>query len=95
MSNLETSMVLIMDVFDQYACAEGKKDTLTKEEFRKLMEKELPGILQSGKGKDDCDKLLKDLDANGDSEIDFKEFVTLVATFTFVAHERFQKVAKK
>ncbi|XP_018416915.1 PREDICTED: protein S100-P-like [Nanorana parkeri] len=95
MTELETVMVLIMDVFDKYAGTEGKKETLTKTELKNLMENELPGILKGAKGKDDCDKLLKDLDENGDSEIDFKEFVIFVASFTCLVHERFQESAKK
>ncbi|KAM5194145.1 protein S100-P [Mantella aurantiaca] len=95
MTQLETAMVLIMDVFDKYACTEGKKDTLTKEELKKMMETEFPGFVKNGKGKDDCDKLLKDLDANGDSEVDFQEFVIFVASFTCLVHEKFQKCAKK
>ncbi|XP_040191873.1 protein S100-P [Rana temporaria] len=91
MTQLETSMVLLMKVFDTYACAEGKKETLSKEELKKLMEKELPGFLQGGKGKEDCDKLMKDLDENGDCEVDFKEFVIFIATITCLVHNKFQK----
>ncbi|XP_072263244.1 protein S100-P [Pyxicephalus adspersus] len=95
MTELETAMVLVMNVFDKYACTEGKKETLTNNELKKLLEKELPGILQGAKGKDDCDKLLKTLDENKDSEIDFNEFLVLVASVTCMAHQRFQKSPKK
>ncbi|XP_018416918.1 PREDICTED: protein S100-P-like [Nanorana parkeri] len=91
MSELETAMVLIMDVFDKYAGAEGKKGTLTKTEMKNLLENEFPMFIQAGKGKDDCDKLINDLDENGDSEVDFQEFVILVVTFTCLVHERFQE----
>ncbi|XP_018416916.1 PREDICTED: protein S100-P-like [Nanorana parkeri] len=91
MSELETAMVLIMDVFDKYAGAEGKKGTLTKTEMKKLLENEFPMLLQGGKGKDNCDKLINDLDENGDSEVDFQEFVILVTTLTCLVHEKCQK----
>ncbi|XP_073466573.1 protein S100-P [Aquarana catesbeiana] len=95
MTELETSMALLIEVFDKYACTEGKKETLTKEELKKLMEKELPGFLRGSKGKENCDKLMKDLDENGDSEVDFNEFVIFVATLTCLVHDKFQKCDKK
>lgn len=36
------------------------------------------------------DKLLKDLDANGDAEVDFSEFIVLVAALTTACHKYFQ-----
>ncbi|KAM3940908.1 protein S100-P-like [Leptodactylus fuscus] len=88
MTELETAICLIMNVFDKYSCTEGKKDTLTKGELKTLMEKELPEIMRKAKSKDDCDKLMKDLDDNGDDEVDFKEFLILVSALTFRAHSR-------
>ncbi|XP_075705132.1 protein S100-P [Rhinoderma darwinii] len=95
MTELETAIAYIIDVFDKYSCTEGKKDTLTKGELKTLMEKELPGILGNAKEKDDCDKLLKDLDENGDSEVDFQEFIIFVAALTCLGHARFEKMPKK
>ncbi|KAG9465467.1 protein S100-P-like [Eleutherodactylus coqui] len=95
MSHLETAIALLISVFDQYACGEGKKDTLSKAELKTMMEKELPGILGNAKDKDDCDKLLKDLDENGDNEVDFQEFIIFVAALTCLGHERFEKMPKK
>lgn len=43
---------------------------------------------QAAKNKEDVDKLLKDLDFNGDSEVDFGEFVVLVAALTCACHDR-------
>ncbi|XP_018416914.1 PREDICTED: protein S100-P-like [Nanorana parkeri] len=95
MTQLENAVLLLINVFDKYADTDGKKESLTKAELKKLLECELPGLLQGGKGKDDCDKLIKDLDENGDSEVDFKEFIIFVASFTCLAHEKFQKCAQK
>ncbi|EHB03668.1 Protein S100-P [Heterocephalus glaber] len=91
MTELETAIGLIIDVFSRYATSEGSKQSLTKGELKTLMEKELPGFLQSGKDKDTVDKLLKDLDANGDAEVDFNEFMVFVATLTSVCHSFFVK----
>ncbi|XP_075435055.1 protein S100-P [Ascaphus truei] len=87
MSELETAMVMMMDVFDKYASAEGSKETLTKGEMKTLLEKELPGMLMSAKEQDSTDQLLKNLDENGDSELDFDEFIVFVAALTRLAHK--------
>ncbi|XP_044137631.1 protein S100-P-like [Bufo gargarizans] len=95
MSDLETAMALFIGVFDHFACSEGKKDTLSKGEFKALLEKELPGLMKNAKGKDECGQLLKDLDENKDNEVDFKEFLIFIAALTYLGHERFQQTCKK
>ncbi|XP_018529793.1 protein S100-P [Lates calcarifer] len=88
MTQLETAMALLMKTFDTYAASEGNKDTLSKVEAKALLEKEMPGLLKAAKNPDEVDKLLKGLDFNGDSEIDFNEFVVLVAALTCACHNR-------
>ncbi|XP_063779741.1 protein S100-P [Pseudophryne corroboree] len=95
MTELETAIVMIIDVFDKYASTEGDKNSLTKGELKTLFEKELPGFIENAKDKDACDKILKDLDHDGDSKIDFNEFIVFVATLTSIGHERFADVPKK
>lgn len=46
MTELETAMGLVINVFARYAAGEGSKQSLTKSELKVLMEKELPGFLQ-------------------------------------------------
>lgn len=46
MTELETAISMILDVFAKYSGAEGNKQSLTKGELKTLMEKELPGFLQ-------------------------------------------------
>ncbi|XP_070710857.1 protein S100-P-like [Pempheris klunzingeri] len=91
MTQLETAMAILIKTFDTYAAGEGKKDTLTKAEAKALLEKELPGLLKMTKNQDEVDKLLKGLDFNGDSEVDFSEFVVLVAALTCACHNRCPK----
>ncbi|XP_075044905.1 protein S100-P-like [Mixophyes fleayi] len=79
MTELETAMAMIMDVFHRYARTEGNKNTLTKGEVKTLMEKELPGMLQKAKDKDACEKIMKDLDENSNLQMDFNEFIVLVS----------------
>lgn len=53
------------------------------------------GLIQSGKDRDAVDKLLRDLDANGDAEVDFSEFVVFVAALTSACHKYFVQAAPK
>ncbi|XP_044137173.1 protein S100-P-like [Bufo gargarizans] len=80
MTKLETAIDQIISVCHQYASTEGNKDTLSKGDLKTMMENELPELMKNAKGKDECDQLLKDLDENGDSEVDFQEFIRLLAT---------------
>ncbi|XP_025743531.1 protein S100-P [Callorhinus ursinus] len=91
MTELETAMGMIINVFARYAGGEGNKQSLTKGELKVLMEKELPGFLQTKRDRDAVDKLLKDLDANGDAEVDFNEFIVFVAMLTAACHKFFER----
>ncbi|XP_042257375.1 protein S100-P-like [Thunnus albacares] len=91
MTQLETAMALLMKTFDTYAAGEGSKDSLTNNEVKTLLEKELPGMLKAAKNPGEVDKLLKGLDFNGDSTVDFNEFVVLVAALTCACHNRMCK----
>lgn len=51
--------------------------------------------LQSGKDKNAIDKVFKNLDENGDSQVDFKEFVLFVAALTCCCHKYFEQNAAK
>ncbi|KAM6132762.1 protein S100-P [Pterocles gutturalis] len=95
MSQLETAMGMTIAVFDKYAKSDGKRQTLTKAELRTLLEKELANFLLSGKDKAAIDSVFKNLDENGDSQVDFKEFVIFVAALTCCCHEYFEQNAAK
>uniref|UniRef100_A0A3Q3EAZ5 S100 calcium binding protein P n=1 Tax=Labrus bergylta TaxID=56723 RepID=A0A3Q3EAZ5_9LABR len=86
--SLHNSHGLLMKTFDTYAGAEGRKDSLSKAEVKTLLEKEMPGLL---KNQSEVDKLIQGLDFNGDSEVDFSEFVVLVAAVTCACHDRCSK----
>ncbi|KFV97435.1 PREDICTED: protein S100-P [Eurypyga helias] len=95
MSQLETAMGMTIAVFDKYAKTDCNRQTLSKAELKTLLEKELPNFLSSGKDKAAIDKVFKNLDENGDSQVDFKEFVVFVAALTCCCHAYFeQQVAK-
>ncbi|XP_051231295.1 protein S100-P-like [Dicentrarchus labrax] len=88
MTQLETAMAILMKTFDKYAAGDSNKDTLSKAEAKTLLETELPGLLKAAKNPGEVEKLLKGLDFNGDSEVDFSEFVVLVAALTCACHNR-------
>lgn len=48
-------------------------------------------FLQAAKNQAEVDKLLNGLDFNGDAEIDFSEFVVMVAALTCACHDRCKK----
>ncbi|KFQ13405.1 Protein S100-P, partial [Leptosomus discolor] len=52
-------------------------------------------LLQSGKDKNAIDKVFKNLDENGDSHVDFKEYVIFVAALTRCCHQYFEQKAAK
>ncbi|XP_063315934.1 protein S100-P-like [Pelobates fuscus] len=79
MSELENAIIMIVDVFDKYACTEGNKRTLTKGEMKTLMEKELPRLYSNAKKKDASAKLLKDLDDDSSVYVNFEKFIDLLA----------------
>ena len=67
MSQLGLAMAIIVEVFARYGGTDSNKQSLNKGELKVLLEKELLGFLQSRRDKDAMDKLLKDLDTNGDA----------------------------
>ncbi|XP_056411071.1 protein S100-P-like [Hyla sarda] len=91
MTELETAMNLLIDVFDKYSIVKDtgeRKKTLTKGTMKTLLDKELPGMVKNAKDKEEGDKLLKNLDENRDSEMDFKEFLECVAALTCMGDEK-------
>ncbi|XP_040411836.1 protein S100-P [Cygnus olor] len=95
MSQLETAMGMATAVFDKYAKTEDDTQTLTKAELKTLLEKELPNFLSTGKDKGAIDKVFRNLDENGDFQVDFKEFVIFVAALTCCCHKYFEQKAAK
>ncbi|NXU56556.1 S100P protein, partial [Turnix velox] len=93
MSQLETAMGMTIAVFDKYAKSDGNRRTLSKGELKSLLEKELPNFLSSGKDKEAIDTTFRNLDENGDSQVDFKEFIIFVAALTACCHKYFEQKA--
>ncbi|XP_034409454.1 protein S100-A10b [Cyclopterus lumpus] len=99
MTELENCMESLITIFHRYADEDGDGKTLSKKELSKLIETELPAFLKCQKNPKVVDDIRKDLDQNGDSKVDFEEFLSLVVGLSiacekcFVLHE--QKKGKK
>ncbi|XP_016123287.1 protein S100-A1-like [Sinocyclocheilus grahami] len=94
-SDLERAMETLITVFHRYASKEsGNKSTLNRRELKLLMETELANFMKSQKDPAAVDKIMRDLDANGDGEVDFEEFVSLVVGLS-IACEQIYKMHKQ
>ncbi|KAF7210956.1 protein S100-A10a [Nothobranchius furzeri] len=94
-SDLETAMQLLITVFHRYAAKDDHNNTLSRRELRLLMENELSNFLKSQKDPHTIDKIMKDLDANGDGQVDFEEFVSLVVGLSVACEQCYQTHLKK
>ncbi|XP_051577152.1 protein S100-A1-like [Myxocyprinus asiaticus] len=89
-SDLERAMETMIVVFHRYAGREGISTTLSRRELKQLMETELSSFLKSQKDAAAVDKIMKDLDANGDGEVNFEEFVSLVVGLSIACEQIYQ-----
>uniref|UniRef100_A0A6I8PFZ0 Protein S100-A1 n=2 Tax=Ornithorhynchus anatinus TaxID=9258 RepID=A0A6I8PFZ0_ORNAN len=88
-SELEQAMESLINVFHTHSGKEGDKYKLSKKELKELLQAELAGFLDAQKDAEAVDKILKDLDENGDGEVDFQEYVVLVAALTVACNTFF------
>ncbi|XP_063067785.1 protein S100-B [Engraulis encrasicolus] len=89
MSGLENAMGTLIEVFHKYAEKEGDKHKLKKSELKDLITHEFPSFSEQVKDQATMDSLMEGLDADGDSECDFQEFMTFVTMVTVCCHEFF------
>ncbi|KAJ7999529.1 hypothetical protein DPEC_G00195370 [Dallia pectoralis] len=75
-SELERSMISIIRVFHNYS---GHKCKLKKAELKDLINAEMSLFITKIQESEIMDELFADLDQNGDLEIDFQEFIALIA----------------
>ncbi|KAJ8005018.1 hypothetical protein DPEC_G00142290 [Dallia pectoralis] len=94
-SELESAMESLIMVFHRYADKDGRGETLSKKELKQLMETELASFLKSQKDPATIDKIMKDLDQNGDGEVSFEEFVSLVVGLSIACEQIYQIHIKK
>ncbi|XP_028828858.1 protein S100-Z [Denticeps clupeoides] len=94
-SKLEGAMDALITVFHNYSGNEGDKYKLNKGELKELLNCELTDFLMSQKDPMLVEKIMNDLDSNKDNEVDFNEFVVLVAALTVACNDFFQEQQKK
>ncbi|XP_071373711.1 protein S100-A1-like [Centroberyx affinis] len=94
-SQLETAMESMITVFHHYASKDGRSGTLSRKDLKDLLENELSSFLKSQKDPAAVDKIMKNLDANGDGQVDFEEFVSLVVGLSIACEHCYQMHMKK
>ncbi|XP_017351975.3 protein S100-B [Ictalurus punctatus] len=85
-SELEKAMLTIVQIFHKYS---GHKCKLKKADLKDLINNEMSQFVLKIRDKDTLDLLFSDLDQNGDREIDFQEFIPLIAMVTSACHGLF------
>uniref|UniRef100_A0A8C7M1I0 EF-hand domain-containing protein n=2 Tax=Oncorhynchus TaxID=8016 RepID=A0A8C7M1I0_ONCMY len=94
-SQLERSLQSLITVFHRYADKDGDCNTLSKKELKELMQTELGSFLKSQKDPAAIDKIMKDLDQNGDGKVNFEEFVSLVVGLSIACEQIYQLHTQK
>ncbi|XP_053302624.1 S100 calcium binding protein S isoform X2 [Pleuronectes platessa] len=88
-SNLESAMQILIKTFHKYSGKEGDKYTLSRGELKELLVEELGSYLGSSKDNEGVEKVMNDLDANNDGEVDFTEFIILMGALTVACNDFF------
>lgn len=91
MSDVQQAMVLLISAFNKYSGKEGDKYTMSKDELKEMLQHEFGDSLGKANDKAALDNIFKDLDANKDNSVDFKEFCNLVVCLTVMCHEYFSQ----
>lgn len=88
-SNLESAMQMLIKTFHKYSGKEGDKYTLSRAELKELLIEELGSYLGNSKDNEAVEKVMNDLDANNDGEVDFTEFIILMGALTVACNDFF------
>uniref|UniRef100_A0A3P9KKK9 EF-hand domain-containing protein n=1 Tax=Oryzias latipes TaxID=8090 RepID=A0A3P9KKK9_ORYLA len=85
MARMEKAIKDIVDMFLEYANGDGK---LSKDELKKMIEKEIQNPELKVSDPFDFDKAMKRMDKNRDGEIDFKEFLKCMSSMAKCYHHK-------
>lgn len=80
---------MLIKTFHKYSGKEGDKYTLSRGELRELLTEELGNYLGNAQDKDAVERVMNDLDANNDGEVDFTEFIILMGALTVACNDFF------
>ncbi|KAM9694174.1 protein S100-Z [Trichechus inunguis] len=94
-TQLEIAMDTRIKIFHRYSYKEGGKFKLNKGELKLLLQRELTDFLSCQKDPQLVDETMQDLDANKNKEVDFNEFVVMVAALTVACNDYFVEQLKK
>ncbi|XP_019955639.2 protein S100-A11-like [Paralichthys olivaceus] len=86
-SPFQAACFVIVSTFEKYASKDGKSKTLSKYEFKEFLKNEMPCPAEGPKNPAQFDKMMNELDQNGDQEIDFPEYLSLLGAFTYACFE--------
>ncbi|KAG6921264.1 S100 calcium binding protein A4 [Chelydra serpentina] len=73
-SPLEQALAVTLSTFHKYSAKQGDKFKLSKAELKDLLTKEHRSFSQKQMDDAEFQKIMSDLDANKDNEVDFQEF---------------------
>ncbi|XP_004871186.1 protein S100-A9 [Heterocephalus glaber] len=89
MSLLERSLDTTIKTFHRYSTQEGNLDTLSKKEFKQLVQRELPNFLKNeSRNEAAINDIMEDLDTNLDQQLSFEELTMLLARLINASHEK-------
>ncbi|XP_058230157.1 protein S100-B-like [Hemibagrus wyckioides] len=89
LSDLEKAMLTIVQIFHKYS---RHKCKLKKADLKLLINNEMSQFIMKIQDRDTLDMLFSDLDQNRDREIDFQEFIPLIAMVTSACNDLFMGV---
>ncbi|XP_047453969.1 protein S100-A11-like [Mugil cephalus] len=75
---MESAIGVLVSQFKTYSSSDGSSETLSREEFRRLVTSELPNFVKNAGDPAVTDQLMSSLDKNNDGELNFLEFWQLI-----------------
>ncbi|XP_028281906.1 protein S100-A11-like isoform X2 [Parambassis ranga] len=75
---MESAIGVLVSQFKAYAGTDGSSDTLSRDEFFKLVTLELPNFVKNAGDPVAIDQLMSSLDKDSDGELNFLEFWQLI-----------------
>ncbi|KAM6994295.1 protein S100-P-like [Tautogolabrus adspersus] len=75
---MESAIGVLVSQFKAYAGSDGSSDTLSRDEFHRLVKSQLPNFVTNAGDSTAIDQLMSSLDKNNDGEVSFLEFWQLI-----------------